>query len=64
MIVCGLGRLIKGRTDREVLSVVLLRMSVETYGHNLGTEILTILFPSLKQPRIEELSDSMRGLTR
>jgi hypothetical protein len=60
----GPARLIKGRTDREVLSVVLLRMSVETYGYNLGTEILTILFPPLKELGIGELSETMRGLTQ
>jgi hypothetical protein len=64
MSVGGPARPIKGATDREVLSVILVRTCVETFAHNLGTEILTILFPPLKEPWIGELSESMRGLTR
>jgi hypothetical protein len=45
-------------------SVPALRGCTEKNGHNLATEILTILFPSPKHPWIGELSESIRGLTR
>lgn len=43
-------------------SVLSLREPVEKNGHNLATEILTILFPPPEHPWIGELSESVRGL--
>jgi hypothetical protein len=47
-----------------ISSVFSLRESAEKIGHNLATEIRTILFPPSKQACIAELSESMPGLTR
>jgi hypothetical protein len=50
----------------ELIETVPVALSVhgsaEKNGHNLGTEVLAILFPPPKHPLIVEFSESMPGL--
>jgi hypothetical protein len=44
--------------------VLSVRGSAEKNDHNLGTEILAVLFPSPKHPLIVEFFARQRGLVR